>query len=166
MSEENLITEGMVKKGTYLIHKLADRRGEDFKEIQKKCKKKFGYTNLAKVSLINGHALIDKLIELTGGEEQQQGARVTDDGTPHLPTNPDEGIPKHQTASPGIPAIEDWEKEIGHLSLMLQICVHDSKEIFKLEFGEENITEGTRAMLVKSFAATIFIEAGKRGIGR
>lgn len=164
MSEENLITEGMVKKATYLIHKLADRRGADFKEIQKKCKKSLGYENLAKVTMEEGHAIIDKLTELTGGEEQpQRGARVTDDGTPHLPTKPDDGIPKHQTA---IPAIEDWEKEIGHLSLMLQICVHDSKEIFKLEFGEENITEGTRAMLVKSFAATIFIEAGKRGIGR
>jgi hypothetical protein len=166
MSEDNLITEGMVKKATYLIHKLADRRGEDFAEIQKKCKKKFGYTNLAKVTLSEGHALIDKLIELTGGEEQQQGARVTDDGAPHLPTKPDDGIPKHQTAIPALPSTEDLETEIGHLAHMLQICVHDSKEIFKLEFGKENITEGTRAMLVKSFAATIFIEAGKRGIGR
>jgi hypothetical protein len=165
MSEDNLITEGMVKKATYLIHKLADRRGEDFAEIQKKCKKKFGYTNLAKVTLAEGHALIDKLIELTGGEEQQ-GARVTDDGSPQLPTKPDTGTLEHQTAIPGIPAIEGWEKEIGHLSFMFQICVHDSKEIFKLEFGEENITEGTRATLIKSFAATIFIEAGKRGIGR
>ena len=40
--ENNIITEAMVKKATYHIHKLADRRGQDFKEIQKKCKNKFG----------------------------------------------------------------------------------------------------------------------------
>ena len=39
--KEDLISGGMVKKATYLIHKLADRRGADFKEIQKKCKKTF-----------------------------------------------------------------------------------------------------------------------------
>lgn len=76
---ENLITEKMVKKATYLIHKLADRRGADYKEIQKKCKKLLGYENLAKVTLEDGHKIIDKLVELTGGEEEEQGARVTDD---------------------------------------------------------------------------------------
>lgn len=78
--DENLITEPMVKKATYLIHKLADRRGADYKEIQKKCKKLLGYENLAKVTLEDGHRIIDKLIELTGGEEEEeQGAIATDD---------------------------------------------------------------------------------------
>ena len=67
--EEDLITEPMVRKATYLIHKLSDKRGEDFRDIQKKCKNLFGYKNLAKVSLEEGHAIINKLIELTGGEE-------------------------------------------------------------------------------------------------
>jgi hypothetical protein len=160
---EDLISLPMVKKATHLIHKLADRRGADFKEIQKKCKKLLAYENLAKVSMEQGHAIIDKLVALTGGEEQQQGAKVTDDGTSHLPIKPDEGFGRSAVnAEP----MAELEKEIGHLSHILQICVHNSKEIFKQEFGKENITEGTRAMLVKSFAATIFIEAGKRGIGR
>jgi hypothetical protein len=91
---EDLITDAMVKKATWLIHKLAERRGGDYKEIQKKCKKFLGYENLAKVTLEDGHKIIDKLIELTGGEEEQ-GARVTDDGTtPQLPTEPGDGLPK------------------------------------------------------------------------
>lgn len=76
-ADENLITKPMVNKATYLIHKLADRRGADYKEIQKKCKKLLGYENLAKVTLENGHAIIDKLVELTGGEEEV--ARPTED---------------------------------------------------------------------------------------
>jgi len=76
---EDLITEGMVKKATYLIHKLANRRGADFREIQKKCKKALGYTNLAKVTLEEGHAIINKLIELTGGEEAEEAAEETKD---------------------------------------------------------------------------------------
>jgi hypothetical protein len=88
---ENLITEPMVKKATYLIHKLANRRGSDFKEIQNKCKKLFAYTNLAKVSMDDGHKIINKLIELTGGEEEK----------PQLPTKPEEkpkkiDEPKHE----------------------------------------------------------------------
>ena len=86
--EENNITEGMVKKATYLIHKLAERKGQDFKEIQKKCRKLFGYENLAKVSREDGHKIIDKLIELTGGEEEKPGV-------PQGPTKPDEGT-KHK----------------------------------------------------------------------
>ena len=79
---EDLITEGMVKKATYLIHKLATRRGGDFKDIQKKCKHLFGYQNLAKVTLEEGHAIIDKLIELTGGEEEANlEEEVKDDST-------------------------------------------------------------------------------------
>jgi predicted metalloprotease with PDZ domain len=88
--EEGLITEAMVKKATYLIHKLADQRNETFETIRSKCKKMFGYMNLAKLSLEDGHAMISKLIEVTGGEEKarlatdddlisQQGARDTDD---------------------------------------------------------------------------------------
>jgi len=69
---KDLITEAMVKKATYLIHKLANRRGADFIEIQKKCKKALGYSNLAKVTLEEGHAVINKLIELTGGEEEEE----------------------------------------------------------------------------------------------
>jgi len=78
----DLITEGMVKKATYLIHKLANRRGADFGEIQKRCKKSLGYTNLAKVTLEEGHAIINKLIELTGGEEAEEAEEeIKDDLT-------------------------------------------------------------------------------------
>ena len=89
--EENLITEGMIKKATYLIHKLAERRGADYKDIQKKCKKLLGYENLAKVTLEDGHRIIDKLIELTGGEEEESKP-----GVPQLPTKPDDGSPKRE----------------------------------------------------------------------
>jgi hypothetical protein len=80
---ENLITDPMVKKTTFLIHKLASKKKQDYSDIQKKCKKLFAYTNLAKVTLEEGHKIINKLIELTGGEEAkpQQGAKVTDDGS-------------------------------------------------------------------------------------
>lgn len=159
--EEDLITEGMVKKATYLIHKLADRRGADFKEIQKKCKKLLGYENLAKVSLSDGHAIIDKLIELTGGEEENELNPIV----PQLPIKPDDG---RRDRAPPIDSREtkQLETEIDKLADMLQICVSDSMEIVHDQLGKENITEGTRAMLVKSFAATLFIEASKRGLGR
>lgn len=87
--EFDQITEGMVKKATYLIHKLAEQRKQDFKEIQKKCKKLFAYTNLAKVTLEDGHRIIDKLIELTGEEEEVATP-------PQLPMKPDDGIPKRE----------------------------------------------------------------------
>lgn len=89
LEEENLISDGMVKKATYLIHKLAEQRKQDFKEIQKKCKALFAYTNLAKVTLEEGHKIIDKLIELTGGAGEQSAA-------PQLPTTPDDGLPKKE----------------------------------------------------------------------
>ena len=92
MADEDLITPAMVKKITYLMHKYADQRQEDFTEIQKKCRKKFAYENLAKMPVDEGHEMITKLIELTGGEEEQPqikpestGAHVTDDGTEHIP---------------------------------------------------------------------------------
>ena len=76
--DENLITEKMIKKVTYLVHKLADRRGAQYEDILKKCKKMFAYTNLAKVSLVDGHAIIKKLIDMTGGEEEEQTAEKDD----------------------------------------------------------------------------------------
>ena len=95
MSEEEPISGPMVKKATYLMHKFAEMRKKDFQDIQKRCRKSFDYTNLAKVSMSKGHQIIDKLIQLTGGEEKQetqQEARVTDDDTKHLPTKPDDGL--------------------------------------------------------------------------
>ena len=94
VDEENLITDGMVKKVTYLIHKLAEMKGQEYKDIQKKCRSIFKYANLAKVSKEQGHAIINKLIELTGGEEEkpEQGETVKDDGTEHLPTKPDDRL--------------------------------------------------------------------------
>jgi hypothetical protein len=80
--EESLVTEAMVKKATYLIHKLADQRNEPFETIRSKCKKMFGYMNLAKLSLEDGHAMISTLIELTGGVEEK----------PQLPTKPDDKL--------------------------------------------------------------------------
>ena len=94
VDEENRITSAMVRKVTFLIHKLAEMKGQEYKEIQKKCRSMFQYTNLAKVSKEQGHKIINKLIELTGGEEEKpqvptktddelknKGARVTDDGS-------------------------------------------------------------------------------------
>jgi hypothetical protein len=73
MSEEKgLITEAMVKMATHLIHKLADQKNETFETIRNKCKKRFGYMNLAKLSYEDGHAMISKLIDVTGGEEKPQ----------------------------------------------------------------------------------------------
>ena len=160
MSEENLITEGMVKKATFLIHKLADRRGEDFKEIQKKCKKLLNYENLAKVSREQGHAIIDKLVELTGGEEEG-GARVTDDAPPHNTTKQEASLVNLRPR-----ADAELETDIGKLAKIMLFCVRESKVIFTGEFGKENLTEETQATLIKSYAATMFIEAGKRGVGR
>ena len=79
---EELITEKMVKKATFLIHKLANRRGVDYLDIQKKCKKQFGYTNLAKMALEDGHSMITKLIGLTGGEEERNEEPAKDDLAP------------------------------------------------------------------------------------
>lgn len=189
---EDLITEGMVKKASYLIHKLAERRGADYKEIQKKCKKLFAYTNLAKVSIEEGHKIIDKLIELTGGEEEsaqhseQPPTKPTGDGISaaevaslqakekeqaeqkeivkdDLSKKPEETITQRQAA-----AAEGDELlgEVGKLAEMLQICVGYAGDIVKEEIGDQNVTEGTRAILVKSFSATLFIEASKRGLGR
>ena len=167
---EDLISDPMVKKATYLIHKLADRRGADYKEIQKKCKKLLGYENLAKVTFKDGRKIIDKLVELTGGEEKK----------PQLPTTPDDGL-KNKGATviddglsfvvPTKPAsnsseTEELESELGKLAEMLQICVGFSRDIVQEEIGKENISEGTQAMLVKSFAATLYIDASKRGLGR
>ena len=87
MADEDLITSAMVGKVTYLMHKYADQRKEDFKDVQKKCRKKFVYENLAKMPITEGHAMITKLTELTGGEEEEStGATVIDDGTEHIPS--------------------------------------------------------------------------------
>lgn len=168
--KENQISDPMVKKATYLIHKLADRRGADYKEIQKKCKKLLGYENLAKVTLEDGHRIIDKLIELTGGEEEEQPT------ISQLPTKPDDETPKSEVKGEAkkeekvvqdeSEKIEELEAEIGKLAEMLQICVGFSRDIVQEEIGKDNITEGTQAMMVKSFTATLFIEASKRGLGR
>ena len=154
--KEELISDPMVKKATYLIHKLAERRGADYKDIQKKCKKLLGYENLAKVTLEDGHKIIEKLLELTGGE-QVQGARVTDDGSE----------PKEIKNEPAERSgYKELESELGKLAEMLDICVGFSRDIVQEEIGKDNITEATQAMLVKSFAATLFIEASRRGLGR
>lgn len=179
VADENLITKPMVNKATYHMHKLAEQRKQDYKEIQQKCKKLFAYTNLAKVTLENGHSIIDKLVELTGGEEEvsqhKDEQEVLEES--QLPTTPDDGIPKREIKKE--PAkkekkviqdesekIEELEAEIGKLAEMLHICVGYSRDIVQEEIGKNNITEGTQAMLVKSFTATLFIEASKRGLGR
>lgn len=158
--EKDLISPPMVKKATYLIHKLADRKGVDFKYIQKKCKTYLKYENLAKVSMSQGHAIIDKLVELTGGEEEG-GARVTDDDPQHNTTKQEAGS---VNLHPG--ADVELEADIGDLAKTMLFCVRESKIIVRDEFGKENLTEGTRATLIKSYAATLFIEASKRGLGR
>lgn len=170
--EEDLITEAMVKKVTYLIHKLADQKNESFETIRNKCRKLFGYTNLARLSFYDGHEMISKLIKMTGGAETTSAAKEKD--TQELweeaqqSPKPDDGrVKRADLASPSdLSETKELEREIDKLADMLQICVSDSVEIVHDELGKENITEGTRAMLVKSFAATLFIEASRRGLGR
>jgi hypothetical protein len=170
--EKNQITEGMVRKATFLIHKLAERKGQDFKEIQKKCKKLFGYVNLAKVTMEEGHKIIDKLIELTGGEEEVLNHIHKDEQEvlkgSQLPTKADDGSRKREQPikQDESEKIEELEAELGKLAEMLQICVGFSRYIVNEEIGKDNITEGTQAMLIKSFAATLYIDASKRGLGR
>jgi hypothetical protein len=171
VADENLITDGMVKKATYLIHKLAETKGQDFKEIQKKCKKLFGYVNLAKVTLEEGHKIIDKLIELTGGEEEESakpdtGGISAAEVAALQAKEKERGKEKAVTTSSDRHKTGELERELGKLAEMLQICVGFSRDIVQGEIGKDNVTEGTQAMLVKSFAATLFIEASRRGLGR
>ena len=92
-TEVELITEGMIKKATFLMHKYADRKHEDYKEVQKKCKHQFAYSNLAKMPLAQGHTMITKLIALTGGEEEEKTKNQKwMSGPPGLPDKPKEGV--------------------------------------------------------------------------
>ena len=93
--EEALISDKMVKMVTALIYELADQKGINFKEAQDRCKRAFGYTNLAKVSMTDGHAMIKKLMKWTGAEEQK----------PQLPTNPDEKLDEKSTGTVITPVI-------------------------------------------------------------
>ena len=149
VAEGNLISDAMVKKITYLIHKLAEQKGKEYRDIQKRCRSIFKYDNLAKVSKEQGHAIINKLIELTGGKEEDQTKTAKQETT------------KNEKGEAG-----ELEAEIGNLAAALQICVGNSREIVSEELAKENITEGTKAILIKSFAATLFIEAMKRGLAR
>lgn len=147
--DENLITDGMIRKATYLIHKLANQKQQDFKEIQKKCKKLFAYTNLAKVPLEDGHKIIDKLIELTGGEEEKpaEGARVTDDGS--KPKENKEATPNKEeedlvtaTMRKSIRAAVDITlKEVVHKEVPVQglggFVFEIGKVIFEAKMSEE-----------------------------
>ena len=48
VDEENLITDGMVKKVTYHIHKLAEMKGQEYKDIQKNAGASFNIPTLQK----------------------------------------------------------------------------------------------------------------------
>lgn len=48
VDEENLITDGMVKKVTFLIHKLAEMKGQAYKDIQKNVGASFNIPTLQK----------------------------------------------------------------------------------------------------------------------
>ena len=96
--KEDLITDAMVRKATFHIHKLAERKKKDFKEIQKKCRDVFGYTNLAKVTRSEGHKIIDDLVKRTGGEEEARPA-TDDNPKPQLPTTPTDGLPKRESTA-------------------------------------------------------------------
>jgi hypothetical protein len=160
------ISEKMIKMITFLIHTLADQKGQDYKEIQKKCKVLFNYSNLAKVSIDQGHQIINKLNELTGREKEK----------PQLPAKPDEGhkatvkdnLTHEKIVQESAERVEtkELETELRKLAGMLEICVGFSRDIVQTTVGRDNVTEGTQAMLVKSFAATLFIEASRRGLGR
>ena len=160
VDKDNMITDKMVKKATYLIHKLAEQRKEDYKEIQKKCKKLFNYSNLSKVSLEDGHKIIDKLIQLTGGEEKQetqQEARVTDDDTKHLPTKPDDGLKNKE---------KETLKEDDAATRTMREAIRAAVDITLKEVVEKDVpVQGLGGFVLEVgkviFAAKMTEEAGK-----
>lgn len=129
--EESLITEAMVKKATYLIHKLADQRNETFETIRNKCKKMFGYMNLAKLSLDDGHAMISKLIEVTGGEEEE--------GTPQLPKKPDDGSPKREITKQPAEKEEEIRTEEDVVTATMRKAIRAAVDITQKEVIEKDI---------------------------
>ena len=154
--DQELLSEPMIKKITFLMHKYADQRHEDYKEVQKKCKKKFAYSNLAKMPIMEGHAMITKLIELTGGEEEEKKAEqkeITKDDTTKKAEKKEEtkdqekGTPQDEDlvtstmrkaarAAVDITLKEVVEKEVpvqGLGSFVLEIC----KVIFEAKMTEE-----------------------------
>jgi hypothetical protein len=153
--EESLVTEAMVKKATYLIHKLADQKNETFETIRSKCKKMFGYMNLAKLSFEDGHAMISKLIELTGGEEERQPLdstvkdNLTHEKTVQAPTEKEKEEPKTEeedvvtaTMRASVRAAVDITlKEIVAKEVPVQglggVVLEISKVIFEAKMSEE-----------------------------
>ena len=133
--DEDLITEGMVKKATYLIHKLAERRGADFGEIQKKCKILFAYTNLAKVTMSEGHVIINKLLELTGGEEEKEKEKKE---IVQLPVKPDEGIKKHVTDTE-TPKKEEQVEEDDAVTVIMRQAIRAAVDITLKEVVEKDV---------------------------
>ena len=134
--EEDRITESMIKKITFLMHKYADQRHEDYKEVQKKCKKKFAYSNLAKMPAMEGHAMITKLIELTGGEEEKKKAETKDQEKGQDDDLVTSTMRKAARAAVDITLKEVVEKEVpvqGLGGFVLEIC----KVLFEAKMREE-----------------------------
>ena len=173
VDEENLISPAMVKKVTYLIHKLAEQKGKDYKDIQKKCRNMFKYENLAKISKEQGHAIINKLIELTGGEEEKpqlptkpddglknKGAKVTDEGNEHLSKSPDKNWDRNKDV------FSDNQKEVAKIAVIMKFTAREANTIVAEELQSSGLSESNKAQLIERFAVTLFIEAMKRGLGR
>jgi len=126
----------MIKKITFLMHKYADQRHEDYKEVQKKCKKKFAYSNLAKMPAMEGHAMITKLIELTGGEEEKKKAETKDQEKGQDDDLVTSTMRKAARAAVDITLKEVVEKEVpvqGLGGFVLEIC----KVLFEAKMREE-----------------------------
>jgi hypothetical protein len=146
--EEGLITEAMVKKATYLIHKLADQRNETFETIRNKCKKMFGYMNLAKLSFEDGHAMISKLIEVTGGEEEEK--------TPQLPKNPDDGLPKREIKKQPAGKEEETNTEEDVVSATMRASVRAAVDITLKEIVAKEVPVQGLGGVVLEISKVIF----------
>jgi hypothetical protein len=138
----------MVKKATYLIHKLATRKGADYKDIQNKCKKLFAYTNLAKVSMEEGHKIINKLIELTGGEEEQQPT------VPQLPPKPDE--PKREIKKQPAEKEEETKTEDDIVTATMRASVRAAVDITLKEIVAKEVPVQGLGGVVLEISKVIF----------
>jgi len=161
IADADFITEKMVKKATFLIHKLAELKGKEYKDIQKKCRNLFNYENLAKVSKEQGHAIITKLIELTGGEEENNtGATITDDENTDLSNSPDKNCDRNKDV------LSDDQKEVAKIAVIMKFTAREANTIVAEELQSSGLSESNKAQLIERFAVTLFIEAMKRGLGR
>jgi hypothetical protein len=101
-------------------------------DIQNKCKKLFSYTNLAKVSREDGHKIINKLIELTGGEEEQPQPAA-----PQSPTKPDE--PKREIKKQPVEKEEETKAEEDVVTATMREAIRAAVDITMTEVVNKDV---------------------------